>query len=60
MKTILTIEFDEETEMFKIDIEGDNGYKNILGMIEHAKMQLFCDYNKDIFEPKEDDESLFQ
>lgn len=60
MKTVITITHDPEKESIKLDVKGAKGYVEILGIIEHAKMQLMCTYNKDVFEPNEDDESLFQ
>lgn len=47
--TTITITETEDGEI-TCHVEGDNRYSNIFGLIEHAKMQFFCDYNDRYFE----------
>lgn len=48
-------------DIIRMNVEGTRDYTKILGLLEHAKMQMTCTYNKDVFEPSDrsEDDDLF-
>jgi hypothetical protein len=57
----ITIRHDKEAGRVKMEVDGATAYTEILGIIEHVKMQMTCAYNKDIFTPDDNqaDDDLF-
>jgi hypothetical protein len=59
MEPNVTITIKDYGETIAINVKGTESYKEILGLLEHAKMQIMCRYNKDYFSEGVSEDDIF-